>query len=328
MGVKLKDIVEAEEIKFEDLKDKVVAIDAANSLYQFLSSIRQRDGTPLKDQQGRVTSHLSGLLYRTSALVDKGIKPVYVFDGKSPSLKEKTQTKRSEIRIESEKEWKKALKQGDIEKAHKYAIRSSRMSSEIIESSKKLLDLMGIPIIQASGEGEAQAAYIVQNGDAWCVASQDYDCILFGASRMVRNLAISSTRTELEIFKLDKVLNNLDLTREQLVDIAILVGTDFNQGIKGVGAKTALKLIREYKDLDSILKNLDEEIEVDITVLRNIFLKPDLLTDYEIKWKKPDKEGVIDFLSREHSFSEERVFNALEKIKGLDSTQKSLEDWF
>lgn len=328
MGVKLKDIIEPENITFADLKGKVVAIDASNALYQFLSSIRQRDGTPLKDQQGRVTSHLSGLLYRTSALVDKEIKPFYVFDGRSHFLKGETQTKRIEVRVESEKKWKKALEKGDIKEARKYAVRSSRLSSEIIESSKKLLELMGIPYIQASGEGEAQATYMVQKGDAWCVASQDYDCILFGAPLMVRNLAISSTRSNLEVFELDKILNKLKITRLQLVDIAILVGTDFNPGIKGVGAKTGLKLIKEHKDIYNVLKKLGVELEVDPEVLRSIFLKPDVSTDYEIKWKKPNKTAVIDFLSGEHSFSEERVQNALDKIKGLDTTQKSLEDWF
>jgi len=178
------------------------------------------------------------------------------------------------------------------------------------------------------GEGEAQATYMVQNGDAWCVASQDYDCILFGAPLMVRNLAISSTRANLEMFELNKVLNNLDITREQLVDVAILVGTDFNQGIKGVGAKTGLKLLKEHKDIYSVIKHLDVEMEVDPAVLRDIFLKPDVAVDYEIKWKKPDKDELIDFLSGEHSFSQDRVLNAVEKIKGLNITQKSLEDWF
>ncbi|MBM4240391.1 MAG: flap endonuclease-1 [Euryarchaeota archaeon] len=328
MGVKFKDIVSFQEIKFEDLKGKVVAVDAANSIYQFLSSIRQRDGTPLMDYKGRITSHLSGILYRTSSLVEKGIKPIYVFDGESHVLKSNTRVKRSEIRKESEKKWKEALEEGEIEEARKYAVRSSRMSAEVIESSKKLLDFMGIPYIQATGEGEAQASYMVQNGDAWCVASQDYDCILFGSPRMVRNLAVAGTRANLELIELKNILAKLDLSREQLVDVAILVGTDFNDGIKGIGAKKGLKLIKEHGDLLNALKHLEIEMEVDPELIRDIFLKPDIISDYKLKWKKPDKEKIIDFLCMEHSFSEDRVVGAVGKLKKLDSTQKSLEEWF
>ena len=249
MGVKFRDIVFPEEIKFDNLDGKVVALDAANVIYQFLSSIRQYDGTPLKDQNGRITSHFSGILYRTSSLIEKGIKPVYVFDGKSSALKKETQEKRKEIKEVSERKWKEALEEGRVEDARKFAVRSSRMSPEIVEGSKKLIKLMGIPYIQAKGEGEAQASYMVARGDAWCVASQDYDCMLFGAPRMVKNLTISGTQNNPELIELEKVLSNLDITREQLVDMAIMVGTDFNQGIKGIGAKKGLKLIKKHGDI-------------------------------------------------------------------------------
>ena len=239
MGVKLKDIVEPKDITFKDLEGRSVSIDAFNTLYQFLSTIRQRDGRPLTDENGNVTSHLSGILYRNSSMVEKDIKPIYVFDGKAPELKSETQAKRREIREESEKIYKEALAEGDTEKARKFAMRSSKLSPEIIESSKKLLTLMGIPYIEAKGEGEAQAAYLVANGDAYAVASQDYDCLLFGAKRVVRNLAINSNLGNLEFYELDKVLRQLDITREDLVDMGILIGTDFCEGMKGVGEKTA-----------------------------------------------------------------------------------------
>ena len=244
MGVKLKDIIEPETISFKDLEGRVVSIDAFNTLYQFLSTIRQRDGRPLTDENGNVTSHLSGILYRNSSMIEKDIKPIYIFDGQAPELKSETQAKRREIREESEKIFKQALAEGDTEKARKYAMRSSKLSAEIIESSKKLLTLMGIPYIEAMGEGEAQAAYLVANGDAYAVASQDYDCLLFGAKRVVRNLAINSNAKNLEYYQLDRVLRELKITREELVDMGILIGTDFCEGMKGVGAKTALKLAR------------------------------------------------------------------------------------
>jgi flap endonuclease-1 len=328
MGVKFRDIVSPESIKFEQLENKIVALDAANIIYQFLSSIRQADGTPLKDQNGNITSHLSGILYRTSSLIDKGIKPVYVFDGTSDILKKGTQDKRREVKEESQKQWDKALEEGRIEDARKYATRSSRMSREIIEGSKKLLELMGVPYIQAKGEGEAQASYMVEKGDAWAVGSQDYDCILFGAPRMVRNLTITGGKANLEIINLEKVLKDLDITREQLVDIAILVGTDFNLGVKGIGAKTGLKLIKEYDNIFNVLEKQDVQLEIEPEILRNIFLKHEVVSDYKLQWNSPDIDGVIAFLSGEHDFSEPRVLSAIDKFKKIDNKQKSLTDWF
>ena len=328
MGVKFKDIVSPEEIKFEDLDGKVVALDAANVIYQFLSSIRQIDGTPLKDQNGRITSHFSGILYRTSSLVEKGIKPIYVFDGQSSALKKETQQKRREIKEESERRWKEALEEGRLDDARKFAVRSSRMSPEIVEGSKKLIKLMGIPYIQAKGEGEAQASYMVAKGDAWCVASQDYDCMLFGAPRMVKNLTISGTQKTPEIIELNKILENLSITREQLVDLAIMVGTDFNQGIKGIGAKKGLKLIKEHGDIYHILEKLDIELDVDPHTLREMFLNHDVDSDYDLKWQKADEEGIVNFLCGEHDFSQNRVLSAVDKLKKLQTTQSSLEQWF
>ncbi len=328
MGVKFRDIVSPESIKFEQLENKIIALDAANIIYQFLSSIRQADGTPLKDQNGNITSHFSGILYRTSSLIDKGIKPIYIFDGTSDILKKGTQDKRREVKEESQKQWDKALEEGRIEDARKYATRSSRMSREIVEGSKKLLELMGVPYIQAKGEGEAQASYMVEKGDAWAVGSQDYDCILFGAPRMVRNLTITGGKANLEIINLEKVLKDLEITREQLVDIAILVGTDFNMGVKGIGAKTGLKLIKEHGNIFNVLEKQNIQLEVEPEILRNIFLKHEVVSDYNLKWSSPDTEGVVAFLCGEHDFSEVRIMSALDKFKKIDNKQKSLTDWF
>ncbi len=327
MGVKLKDIVEPESISFKDLEGRTVSIDAFNTLYQFLSTIRQRDGRPLTDENGNVTSHLSGILYRNSSMVEKGIKPIYIFDGKAPELKSETQAKRREIRDEAEQIYKEALKAGDTEKARKFAMRSSKLSAEIIESSKKLLTYMGIPYVEAKGEGEAQAAYLVAKGDAYAVASQDYDCLLFGAKRVVRNLAISSNLGNLEYYQLDRVLSQLNITREELVDMGILIGTDFCEGLKGVGAKTALKLARNGQ-LKEKLSELQDQSTHDLDEVRDIFLKHEVNTDYKIKWEKPQKDKIIEFLCYEHGFSEDRVAKASDRLKNLNSSQGSLDAWF
>ena len=328
MGVKFKDIVSPEEISLKDLEGRTVAIDAYNTIYQFLSGIRQRDGSPLMDQNGNVTSHLSGILYRTASIVDKGIKPIYVFDGDSSEHKAKTLEQRRAIKEEAMEKWEEAKAVGNIEEARKFAIRTSRMSPYILESSKKLLDYMGIPYVQAEGEGEAQGAYMVEQGDAWAVASQDYDCLLFGAPRIVRNLTLSGGLSNLEYLELEKVLNEIDLTREQLIDVALMVGTDFNEGIHGIGAKTGLKLIRNNTLEDILVQKGITEVEVEPDELRDIFLKHDVNTDYEIKFKSAKKDKLVEFMCEEHGFSESRVLNVTEKLKKLSSTQKSLEDWF
>ena len=327
MGVKLKDIVEPESISFKDLEGRTVSIDAFNTLFQFLSTIRQRDGRPLTDENGNITSHLSGILYRNSSMIEKDIKPIYIFDGQAPELKSETQAKRREIRDEAEKIYKDALAKGDTEKARKFAMRSSKLSPEIIESSKKLLTLMGIPYIDAKGEGEAQAAYLVQNGDAYAVASQDYDCLLFGAKRVVRNLAVNSNLGNLEYYQLNKVLKELNVTREELVDMGILIGTDFCDGLKGVGAKTALKLAHKGQ-LKEKIAELQKQSSHDLDEVREIFLNHNVNTDYKIKWEKPNKDKIIEFLCYEHGFSEDRVSKASDKLKNLNSSQGSIDAWF
>ena len=327
MGVKLKDIVEPESISFKDLEGRTVSIDAFNTLFQFLSTIRQRDGRPLTDENGNITSHLSGILDRNSSMIEKDIKPIYIFDGQAPELKSETQAKRREIRDEAEKIYKDALAKGDTEKARKFAMRSSKLSPEIIESSKKLLTLMGIPYIDAKGEGEAQAAYLVQNGDAYAVASQDYDCLLFGAKRVVRNLAVNSNLGNLEYYQLNKVLKELNVTREELVDMGILIGTDFCDGLKGVGAKTALKLAHKGQ-LKEKIAELQKQSSHDLDEVREIFLNHNVNTDYKIKWEKPNKDKIIEFLCYEHGFSEDRVSKASDKLKNLNSSQGSLDAWF
>lgn len=279
------------------------------------------------DSQGNITSHLSGLLYRTSSIAEKNIKPIFVFDGQHSEFKSDTIEKRKEIRKESEKEWKKALEEGDEERARKFAMRSASLSSYIIESSKQLLDLLGIPYVQAEGEGEAQASYMVQKGDAWAVASQDYDCLLFGSPRTVRNLTLSGGLSKLELLNLNKTLADVDLTREQLIDVAILVGTDFNPGVKGIGAKTGIKLIRN-NTLEEVLENKNIEPSMDIDTLRDIFLNPRVNKDYSIKWKEVDKEGLVSFMCDEHDFSKNRVLSSADKLKNLSSKQTSLEAWF
>lgn len=343
MGVNLRDLVPKKAVKLEDLGGKSIAIDAYNALYQFLSIIRQPDGTPLKDSSGRVTSHLSGLLYRTSNLVELGIKTVYVFDGRPPALKDVEIKRRARVKQEAQVQYEKALKAGKMEKARLFAQATSRLRDYMEEDSKRLLTLMGIPWVQAPSEGEAEAAYLSKRGDADYCASQDYDSLLFGAPRLVRNVTISGRRrlpsknvsVEVvpEIIDLDQVLKECGITYEQLIDIGILIGTDFNpDGIEGLGPKTALKLIREHGSLERAVPYIkNAEFPVDPNRIREIFLRPEVSDNYRLEWLEPDVEEVVNFLVRERDFTEDRVRKALEKMqKGIAKVKgkTTLEKWF
>ncbi len=330
-------------VDLKSLSVKSIAIDAYNALYQFLAIIRQPDGTPLKDSSGRITSHLSGLFYRTANLVEMGIKVVYVFDGVPPALKEVEIKRRVKVKEEALVKYERALQEGRMEEARTYAQMTSRLKDYMAEDSKRLLTQMGVPWVQAPSEGEAQAAHLAKKGDTNYCASQDYDSLLFGAPMLVRNVTISGRRklprkpvyVEVvpEIIELDQVLKELNVTREQLIDIGVLVGTDFNpEGVRGIGPKTALKLIKQHGSLEKLLPTLKEaEFPVEPQRIREIFLNPKVTDNYKLTWKEPDIDGVVNFLCRERDFSEERVRKALKKMtKSLRKAKGkvTLETWF
>jgi len=343
MGVDLGELFTKEQCAFDDFRNRVIAIDAYNVLHQFLSSIRQRDGTPLKDAQGRITSHLSGLLYRTANLVAAKILPVYIFDGTPHPLKARTIQQRRERKEQAERDWKEALEKGDLVLAKSKAQQTSRVTSEIIEQSRQLLDALGIPHLQAPSEGEAQASYMVKKGDAYAVGSQDFDCLLFGSPILVRNLTSSEKRklpnkqayatVHPDCIHLEPDLQKLGISREQLVDIAILLGTDFNEGVKGYGPKKSLQLLRKKGNLENALDTIsDSELNLsfdEIMVVRKIFLEPTITQDYSLQWSKPDPSTVIHILCDEHQFSRQRVEPVLENFSSLNqfTKQKNLFDF-
>ncbi len=346
MGVNLRDLIPeeaVETIELNQLRGKTLAIDAYNALYQFLSIIRQPNGTPLKDSKGRITSHLSGLFYRTVNFLEAGIKPVYVFDGTPPEIKELEIERRKKIKKEAAKRYEEALKKGDLEAARTYAQQTATLTEEMVNDAKRLLDALGIPWVQAPSEGEAQAAYMAIKGDVWATASQDYDSLLFGTPRLVRNLTISGRRKlpkkreyieiSPEVIYLDKVLKKLKITREQLIDIAILIGTDYNpDGVKGVGPKTALKLIRFHGSLKKALKEIREaHFPVDPDEIKKIFLEPRVTSNYKLSWNEPDRDKIVKVLCDEHDFSLDRVQRAVDRaLKAYEELVKqvSLERWF
>jgi flap endonuclease-1 len=341
LGVDFKDLVPKTPVKLEDLSGKIIAIDAYNAIYQFLSIIRQPDGTPLKDSTGKVTSHLSGLFYRTSNLVEMGLKPIYVFDGVPPTLKAAEIERRKQVKVQAIAGYEKAAAKGDTEKMRMFAQAATSMKDYMQDDSRKLLELMGLPWINAPSEGEAQAAYMTKKGDADYCASQDYDSLLFGAPKMLRNITISGRRKRgnayievvPEIMELSKTLAETGLTYEQLIDVGILVGTDFNpDGIKGLGPKTALKLIKQYGTLEKALPYIkNASFPVEPNCIRQEFLHPQVTNNYKLQWCEPNVEGVVDLMVRQKEFSEDRVRKSLDKMLAGSKKQKSkmtLEKWF
>ncbi|MCD1296360.1 flap endonuclease-1 [Methanocella sp. CWC-04] len=339
MGVDLSDLVKTREIELKELNGKIIAIDAFNTLYQFLSIIRQQDGSPLTDDRGNVTSHLSGIIYRVTNLIEEGIKPVFVFDGKPPVFKAETIKARVEVR-EAAKQMYEAAKAAGSADAYKYAMASTSINAQIVQDSKELLGYMGIPYILAPSEGEAQASYMVKKGSADYVGSQDYDSLLFGAPKFVRNIAITGKRkvprkniyvdVKPEVIEFQEVLDQLEITRSQLIDLAILVGTDYNPGIYKVGPKTALKLVKKHDNMESILTELGQTIE-NYEEIKEFFMNPPITDDYIIKWGKPETGKIKEFLCEEHSFSADRVDKVIERLnKAVTETskQKTLSSWF
>jgi flap endonuclease-1 len=340
VGLDLKPLVTPVPLKLQELAGKAVAIDAYNTIYQFLSIIRGPTGEPLANSKGEITSHLSGLFYRNTNLLMENIRPVYVFDGKANELKMAEIQRRSQLKKEATEKYQLAIEEGRMEDARKYSTRTAVLTDRMVDESKKLLSFLGVPCIQAPSDGEAAAAYLTKRDLAFAAASQDYDSILFGARKLVRNLAISGRRkvpnrnvyvdVEPEIFEHDRVLQEIGLTHEQLVDVGILIGTDFNPGgFPGIGPKTALKLIKENGKLENIEKIKQLLPEVPYQEIRNIFLNPEVPQVEKIEFGEVNREKVLEFLCVDKSFSTERVSSTLDKMqKAAANRSQSLEQWF
>ncbi|MFH0954481.1 MAG: flap endonuclease-1 [Candidatus Micrarchaeota archaeon] len=340
MGTPIGELINRRKLDLGELKDQKVGFDSFNILYQFLANIRGPDGEPLTDSKGRVTSHLTGLLYRTANLVDKNIKPVFVFDGKHHELKSKTIAARMEVRTNAAQKAKDSLEAGDLESAKKYASMSSHLKHEMVDEAKELAKLMGFPVVQAPSEGEAQLSMMVQKGELFAGVSQDFDSLLFGCPRLVRNLTFSGKRklpgrnvyidVEPEIIELNKVLAELQIDRKKLIWLSILVGTDFNEKFPKIGPKTAIKLVKEHDSFEEIIQATNYSPNFNYREIEDLFLKAEYATDFALDFSKPDVDGIVKFLVDEHDFSKERVLSVAKKLEDKfneKGKQSSLSAW-
>ena len=340
MGLDLKPLVKSSPIMIPELSGKVIAVDAYNTIYQFLATIRGTTGELLTNNNGEVTSHLSGLFYRNVNLLVENVKLIYIFDGKPSPLKSKEIDRRRQVKQDAFNKYQEAITAGRFEDARKYGQATSVLTDKMVEESKMILTLLGIPYIQAPSEGEAAAAQLTQSNIAFACASQDYDSLLFGAKRLIRNLAISGKRKvpnrnvyvdiEPEIIEQQQFLNETGLNLEQLVDVGILIGTDFNPGgIPGIGPKTALKLIREYNKLEKIEKIEDSLANIPYKEIREVFLKQEVPKVNSIEFNDINYDALVNFLCIEKNFSVARVNTSLDKVrKSITNRNQSLENWF
>jgi flap endonuclease-1 len=323
MGVLLTPIIVKETPTLAELAGRRVAVDGNGELYQFLALIRSPDGTPLQ-HRGRVTSHLVGLFYRTTRLVgEHGLELAFVFDGQPPALKLSEIARRRKVRARFEREAAQARAAGDLGRAYAKSTMTSRLTREMVEEARELLDLLGVPVVQAPGEGEAQAAFMAARGDAWAAASKDYDALLFGTPRLLRFLTIRGReflpskgafrRLMPEVIVADSLLTHLGVSREQLVDLAMLVGTDFNDGVKGIGPKKALQLVRTFNRLEDMPEEIRARVP-EFAAVREIYLAPSVTSDYVLRFRAPDEGGLLRFLCEERAFSRDRVLAAIARM--------------
>lgn len=327
-------------VKEQNMKNyfgRKIAIDASMSIYQFLIAVRQ-EGTTLQSEDGETTSHLVGMFYRTIRMLENGIRPVYVFDGKPPQLKSTELSKRSERRAEAEKQLTEAQETGNVENMEKFSKRLVKVTARHNDECKRLLQLMGVPYVEAPCEAEASCAALVKSGKVYAVATEDMDALTFGTAILLRHLTASEAKKlPIQEFHLSKALQEAGLSHEQFVDLCILLGSDYCETIRGVGPKRAIELIRQHGSIEEILQHLDTtRYGVPegwrYQEARRLFLEPDVVgaDQVELKWTEPDEEGLVGFMCGEKQFSEDRVRNGAKKLvkSRHGSTQGRLDDFF
>jgi flap endonuclease-1 len=327
---------------------QLFALDASMAMYQFLISTQTiKTGfsiAELRDEQGNLTGHLLGLLNRTLMLMEHGIRPVWVFDGKPPEAKMNTLRGRKEIKENAEKEKDEAKDQGDMEKALKFANQTIKIDQKMTDDAKKLISLLGIPVIEAPSEAEATCSILAKDKKVFAAATEDMDTLCFGCPVLIRELT-GKEENIIEI-KLDVALSELGLTMDEFVDLCILCGCDYCERIEGIGCIKAFQLIKEYKTIEKVIEytekyNKDDNHKkkmtynkenFDFVQARELFKKPEVIdtSKFELNFTSPNIEGLKEFLVKEKNFSETRIDNAIKRLGNAKSkaSQSRLDSFF
>uniref|UniRef100_A0A183CCC6 Flap endonuclease 1 n=1 Tax=Globodera pallida TaxID=36090 RepID=A0A183CCC6_GLOPA len=312
-------------VKINEMKSyfgRRIAIDASMSLYQFLIAVRQ-DGLQLVSEDGETTSHLNGLFYRTIRMMENGIRPIYVFDGKPPELKANELDKRMERRAEAEKQLQEATERGDKVDMDRFGRRLVKVTNEQIDECKHLLSLMGVPIVEAPSEAESQCAELVRAGKAYATATEDMDALTFGSKILVRHMTFSEAKKmPIKEFSLERALKDMDISYDQFVDFCILLGCDYCASIRGIGPKKAFELIKKHKSIETILEQIDQKKYAPpdnwmYKQARELFLRPNITAgeQFEFAWTEPKVQDVVDYLCGQKGFNEDRIRSALDRLQ-------------
>ena len=328
MGSKFTSILEPKKIDAKQLRRKRLAVDAFNTLYMFLTTIRGRDGSPLTTHDGHITSHLVGLFNRFTSYLEHNMKFVFIFDGDPPRLKQEERQRRKKRKQKAQKKYEEAKQQGNVKNMKKYAARTAFLTKEMQEESKELIKLLGMDYIDAPSEGEAQAALLTKNGDAYAVISQDADSLLNGATRVIRNLNISGRRklpgkqhyrkTHTKMYELHKIKQRLNLSLNQIIVLAMLVGTDYNYGgVKGIGPKRGLNLLEKHgEDFETLFEKAkwDEHCKHSWKKVYKTIKDIPVKEDYTLSFSEPQYEKIPRFLQK-YDFSVESTKKTVQSLK-------------
>ncbi len=208
--------------------------------------------------------------------------------------------KRTAAKQKAEEDMAKAKEAGSIEDLNRFSKRTVRMTDTHKEDCRRLLELMGLPVIQAPSEAEAQCAAMASAGVVYAAASEDMDTLTFGAPRLLRRLTFSEAR-KLPVleFNHDAILSETGISREEFIDLCILLGCDYLESLRGIGPKRALDLIRTHHELGAIVEALRTGGKIDVPedynfqAARRLFQEPDVADprSIDLKWKAPDEEG-------------------------------------
>ena len=318
----LRELAAIESVPFDDLSG-VVAVDAHNWLYRYLTTtVRFTADSVYTTAAGEEVANLIGIAQGVPTFFEHGLTPVFVFDGGVTELKSDEVEKRRERRERAEQRKAEAEAAGDTAEAARLEAQTQRLTETIQRTSRELLDLLDVPVVEAPAEGEAQCAYMNRVGDADYAGTEDYDALLFGGPRTLRQLTASG---DPELMDLQATLDRHDLTQEQLIDVGILCGTDFNEGISGIGPATAVKRIHEHGDIFGVLEAEGATMPTADRV-RTLFRDPPVTDEYELDTDvQPDTDAASAYVA-DWEIPADEVATGFDR---LDSalTQTGLDEW-
>jgi flap endonuclease-1 len=320
----LRDLAVIEDVAYDDLAGSVVAVDAHNWLYRYLTTtVKFTRDAAYTTADGEEVANLIGVVQGLPKFLEHDVTPVFVFDGGVTDLKEAEVEQRREQREKYEEQLEQAREEGDSVEVAKLDSRTQRLTDTIVDTTRELLALLDVPVVDAPAEGEAQAARMARAGTVDYAGTEDYDALLFGSPLTLRQL---TSKGDPECMDLDATLSEHDLTWEQLVDVGILCGTDFNEGVTGIGPKTAVKTVREHGDIWGVFEARDVSVE-NVDRIRNLFLDPPVADDVAFDTElEPDVDAAKAFVVDEWGVAADEVERGFERI--ADATvQTGLDRW-